>query len=90
MKNLLISISVLGLCSGCLPLLAASGANSIYNWEKDRAIEKRVSTLEQICLPGEQPKQEQEQDQPSAVASTPINKQYTPRIWSRSWNHAAR
>ena len=90
MKNLLILISVLGLCSGCLPLLAASGANSIYGWEKDRAIEKRVSNLEQICLPGEQPKQEQEQDQPSAVASTPINKQYTPRIWSRSWNHGAR
>jgi len=88
MKNLLISISVLGLCSGCLPLLAASGANSIYGWQTDRAIEKRVSTLEQVCLPGEQPKQQPEQ--PSAVAVTPIAKSYTPRMWSRSWNHAAR
>ena len=90
MKNLLISISVLGLCSGCLPLLAASGANSIYGWQTDRAIEKRVSNLEQICLPGEQPEQEQEPEQPSAVAVTPIAKPYTPRMWSRSWNHGAR
>ncbi len=51
MRFVLVAIIGAGLCTGCIPLFVAGGVNSIYSWEKHRALEKRVRTLEQRVFP---------------------------------------
>lgn len=51
MRFVFVVIIGAGLCTGCIPLFVAGGVNSIYSWEKHRALEKRVQTLEQRVFP---------------------------------------
>ena len=74
-------ITILVMCifvSGCLPLLAAGGVNSIYGWHKDQAIEKRVTRLENECLFRTSPVLPPDHNMPVARP---------PRIWSSRWVH---
>ena len=81
MRNILIVLAGLFFCAGCVPLLAAGGVNTLYGWQRDRAIEQRVSNLEEQCLP--KPQEEQ------STTYTQLELSYL-RMWSPSTVHGSR